>query len=378
MKRLIALAAVTCLTAMFVDAQIQSYPLTAQLPTDAVAYYLPQTALTITVTERCVREIPGEFARYAERCLGISDVIASEQEIHEIVRVEFDTKTAADPLKAYYMTAGPTRQSAADGSKSKTVSAPTSMNVSLSPEGMLQAVNADPLPAPTGADAGSKQCEKCEPFRSETGCHNRLFTQEMRQANSSARQAELAAKQIFSLRETRLALLQGELDNMPTDGEALKLFLQQLDDMERAYTEMFVGYRSSTCRRHTVEFLPESLPTKAVAFRFSSEKGLLPSDDFSGAPVYVTIDTQDSQKISQVPDSLEKTISKKNTVREEEAPALYYYRPRTCEVSLVRGREELLCRELVLAQFGDLLRLKASESLQVVCDPRTGALVRRY
>lgn len=46
-------------------------------------------------------------------------------------------------------------------------------------------------------------------------------------AGSTARQAEVAAKQIYRIRESRLNILTGEADNLPPDGEAMKLVIQQ-------------------------------------------------------------------------------------------------------------------------------------------------------
>lgn len=48
-------------------------------------------------------------------------------------------------------------------------------------------------------------------------------------SNSSAKMAELVAKEIYSIRESRNALLRGEADNMPKDGAQLKLMLDNLN-----------------------------------------------------------------------------------------------------------------------------------------------------
>lgn len=53
--------------------------------------------------------------------------------------------------------------------------------------------------------------------------------------------AELVAKEIYNIRESKNALVRGQADNMPKDGAQLKLMLDHLDEQEQAMTEMFSG-----------------------------------------------------------------------------------------------------------------------------------------
>jgi hypothetical protein len=63
-------------------------------------------------------------------------------------------------------------------------------------------------------------------------------------ANSTAKMAELVAKEIYSIRESKNALLRGQADNMPKDGEQLRIMLEKLEEQERAMTEMFTGTKT--------------------------------------------------------------------------------------------------------------------------------------
>ena len=54
-------------------------------------------------------------------------------------------------------------------------------------------------------------------------------------AGSTAKQAEVAAKQIYRIRESRLNILTGEADNLPPDGEAMKLVIQQLEEARKRH-----------------------------------------------------------------------------------------------------------------------------------------------
>ena len=66
-----------------------------------------------------------------------------------------------------------------------------------------------------------------------------FLTEEILMASSTAKMAELVAKEIYNIRESKNALLRGQADNMPSDGAQLKIMLDNLNLQEEAMTEMF-------------------------------------------------------------------------------------------------------------------------------------------
>lgn len=58
---------------------------------------------------------------------------------------------------------------------------------------------------------------------------------------STAKMAELVAKKSTTSVKVKNALVRGQADNMPKDGAQLKLMLDNLEEQERAMTEMFSG-----------------------------------------------------------------------------------------------------------------------------------------
>ena len=90
---------------MLMAAQIYTYPLVDSLPNNAHVYQLPKTGLTLCFNVRCIHESPGELARYAERFLGYGRVITEHSFTHEIVSVEVEPYTIADPERTFYMLA---------------------------------------------------------------------------------------------------------------------------------------------------------------------------------------------------------------------------------------------------------------------------------
>lgn len=94
-----------------------------------------------------------------------------------------------------------------------------------------------------------------------------FLTEEILMSNSSAKMAELVAKEIYSIRESKNALLRGEADNMPKDGAQLKLMLDNLNQQETAMTEMFSGKIKKEPKTFTIRLTPKEMKDE-VAFRF--------------------------------------------------------------------------------------------------------------
>lgn len=373
MKKLISvLAAVLPLS---LAAQIVTAPLHGELPRGGIVYYLPQTGLHLTVTTRVITETPGPYARYAQHCLGIKEVIEEESIRHEIVSVEATPFTQPDPEQCYCIQA--IRPASAD--KGKNVSPQRSPKVTVTPEGILRAVNMDPA-APLPVVGEAPDCL----VRAEQGEQNSLrlvapLTQEMQLASSTLRMAELAAKQIFNLRETRLALIQGEVEHMPSDGAGLALLLEQLDLTETAYTELFTGSHRESCQVVHFDIIPEKGLGRQVAFRFSSQKGVVDKDDLSGRPVYLSFSPRPDTPLTQVRDSfMVERATKKTPAKMEAVPVgLYYYQPVQTAFSIVDAGQTFLNGRCCFAQLGDLMFLEAASDIKVELDPVTGAIVKR-
>ena len=77
-------------------AQGYSAPYQPGITQDAVSYWLPKTQLTVQVKVRKQTFKPGEFSRYAERYLRMSDVRDKAQEVWTMSDVEVLTNGVPD------------------------------------------------------------------------------------------------------------------------------------------------------------------------------------------------------------------------------------------------------------------------------------------
>lgn len=370
-KQLFLLLLVLGLSASL-TAQIHSRIVEGHIPYDAFSYHLPKTVFKIHVTSKTIHEEPGIYARYSERLLGISDIITTEEIRKELVSVELDTYTGPDRKRVFYIQAV-----APQVTKKRAVDTKVpELNLQFTSEGILRAVNMDVLPAEDCSGKTAKQetgitCqENTENYSASSAAS--IHTQDMQLSGSSIRMAELAAKKVFELRETRLSLLQGELDVMPQDGISLEKILTELNLMEKYYTELFTGSRRQSFQTHVLEYTPEKIPSYEVLFRFSTQKGVVDKEDLSGYPVHFLVHNLETDIISQQEDSTDMNESE----TAQHTCALYYYHPNSVGISVLKGQEILFRDNFVVAQFGDLMQLPVSDRLMVELNPETGAIVR--
>ena len=98
---------------------------------EGVTYYLPATTVNITVDALCITSKPGEFHRYADRYLRISNVISSEERYWEIENVDVQLAGKPDADKMYTIKLNNSSAS----------------NVHLTDDGIIESINREPARA---------------------------------------------------------------------------------------------------------------------------------------------------------------------------------------------------------------------------------------
>lgn len=261
------------------SAQTVVLPYIPGTTTEGVTYYLPQTELSFTVTATCTTKKPGELNSYAGRYLKLNDVTKKQETqwvINDITITPFGTpdtsKVYSIPLK-------------------KATVAPL---VSLTKSGILLSINAkaEETPLPTDPKINKKESNALN--------SKDYMSQEILYAGNSNKMAELSANEIYDIRESRTELSKGQAENMPKDGEQLKLMIQQLNLQEEALLQLFKGTEEKITKSFTFTYKPTKVTKKEVLFRFSDQLGLLDKDNLAGEPIYIDIVDQKTIPTEQV------------------------------------------------------------------------------
>ena len=313
-----------------------------------VTYALPKTEVEIEVKAIKVTYTPGEFGKYADRYLHLTDISIDPKEYWELVSVKAQSIGVPDSERTYFVKM-----------KDKTV-APL---MELTNDGIVQSINMPIMAkkAPVTNDAPTKKNEKIDP--------RSFLTEEILMANSTAKMAELVAKEIYNIRESKNALLRGQADNTPKDGEQLKLMLNNLDEQERAMTEMFSGSSEREEKTFTMSIVPNKEFKNEVLFRFSKKLGVIAANDLAGEPVYVNLTDMKTVTIPPLED------------KKKELEGVAYNVPGKALIRINKDKKILFEGEIPVTQFGVIEYLAPAlfdkkSTIKVLFNTTTGGLVK--
>lgn len=315
-----------------------------------IVYSLPKTAIDVRATVTRSVEKPGPFAQFAQKYLGQSPTVTQERTVWKIENVDILPKGIADPEKRYAIQLKKENRTA----------------FYLNEEGMLVSINRAPAPAPTRpAPSPEKAAKKEQKLAAE---YAQLYTETMLISSSTRNMAEAAAQQIYLLREYRLDLLTGNSDEIP-QGQSFEILLQEMDKREALLTSLFLGTVESETLVEDIVIDPEN--KNSVAFRFSERKGILPADDLSGEPIYVS---------TEVKEVIEAPTDSKGKVIAPASNALVYITPGKADVKVSYKGEALCQKEIPMAQLGaahgiDPSVFNGSGAVEATFCPESGALL---
>jgi len=320
-----------------------------------VNYYLPKTVLEVCAHISKIETKAGPYYKYAEKYLGISNVILEDKLYYELDGVDVSSRGVPDKDKSYLV---------------ELKSGTTAPFVYLTESGLICTINAEYLPE-TNEDTNTNK--PTTPVESKLSPAN-LFTEEYLQAGSIGKMAEIAAKQIYKIRESRMDILTGNSDNVPKDGEALKIILQQLEAQEKALVELFTGTTTIHKNFRTIAFDvdPGTDMEKEIIFRFSKHLGVVGSDDLSGSPVYMNLKQIDKEDLNII-DNSKKKDSKSDK-------GVFYNIPGRGAVEIYFGVNRIYKGVFEITQFGTTQILanpifeNKKAPVQVYFYPETGGI----
>ena len=319
-----------------------------------VAYSLPKTSIEITVNYTKKTRKAGEFYQYADRYLSISNPITENSTSYSIDNIEATTKGIIDKDKSYLVEFRPNS---------------TAPFITLTKDGLICAINNDYI-------FPKETAQELQPAKQTNTVNPRSFlSEEILRAGSTAKQAELIAKQIYRLRESRNNILTGEADNMPPDGNAYKLVITQLEEQEKALTAMFTGTEIVETGSKGFTIVPDEKDiNNKILFRFSSKLGVVDPNDLSGAPVYLSLKNKDPKVEQMLTPKEEKEMEKKFS------SGIIYNIPNKATLTISYNNRNYVQKECDIVQYGvqDVLAKQMFDNnkqpVQVIFYPDMGAI----
>lgn len=287
-----------------------------------VTYSLPKTQLVVDAEVTKVTCKAGPYYRYAEKYLGVKKFITEDKVYYELGKVKLLNRGIPDKDNTYIVSFKP-----------GTV-APYAY---LTEEGLLCSINAEYTPETEAEDENTNKRKRA------VATDASVFTEELLMAGSTAKQAEVAAKQIYRIRESRMNILTGDADNLPPDGQAMQLVIEELEAQEEALTNLFTGVITRETEQYEVTIIPNDDLEKEVIFRFSEHLGIVDADDLGGEPVYMNLTATE-----RAPQLDPKEAEKK----EKSLKGIVYNVPGKARIELFTARKSLYKGEAQITQFG--------------------------
>lgn len=336
----------------------QTQRLTANKASEyGLQYVLPTTTMQVTLEARCVERTPGVYAQYAKTLLNEDPIMEASKE-WSLVDAELQCGAQAETDERFLVQ----------------FKSGNTVMMQLSAEGFPLAVNTE-----NGHDFVTRpkttlEGKKAEPTILEGKTARQAVTPEMMRATTLSKKAQLAAARILEIRGIRSAILAGEADGMPQDGQAMRLVLDNLEAQESALTAMFLGTEKSytTVRTFPVT-IPDDNKSNLVVARLSPTQGLLDADDLSGNPIYISFYNARKAQLPVNEKGVEKTFPK---------GGLAYRIPGSIDVSLTyEGKNLLTEKDIPIAQLGVVFGLDPSifsnkkAPAYAQFDPLTGSIV---
>lgn len=304
--------------------------------TEGTRYYLPKTEMRFRLLIEKTSYTPGEFAAYSERFLK-KKAESQKQTSYAIVGIDMYTTSVPDSAKTHIVPVD----------KKHTI-----FNVELAQNGILLAINSKPgvMPIPEAFDPA--------PHQQVPNPHD-FMKEEILAAGSTIKMAELTAREIYDIRESRNELTRGEADYMPKDGDQLKIMLANLDRQESILMQTFQGVVTKDTVEQEIVYCPAGITDaqtdgdeKEVLFRFSRKLGLVDADDLAGAPYYIEI-----QNLKLIPELKTAADGEK---RSKDDPGILVNLPGKIKATVTEGRRAVKSFELYAAQYGRLETLSSS------------------
>lgn len=289
-----------------------------------LVYSLPETHLRIEVEAEQTVKKAGPYYNYAKKYLGTENVITEDSKSWVLKSVKITSYGVPKKGDEYLMQ----------------FKAGTTPFLLVGEDGMPLAINTEDVELPEyEAKEGTALTESIL----DDNAYTTALSGELLASGSLAKRAENAANTIYKIRESRSNYATGEADQMPPDGESLKLILNELNKQEASLMAMFLGTTQKSTDVKVFDYVPANDTVKEVILRISDFNGISDKDDLSGEPLYLDLKITEKGSIPLDEKGLEKKLPK---------GAVMYKIPGKAQVSLTYDGK-VWCKELFdIAQFG--------------------------
>lgn len=341
-------------------------------------YALPRTLVKVDVVVSKTEQIKGPYAEFAEKYLGLTQVIKNNSTSYDISGYKISTFTEPDPQQFYFVE-----------TKSSCPKKLNRFRLALDEAGMILGTKAlldtfasekqvyvfeegsnvfpDIFKSYTDLNMFEKVDTIIEKVNVDSMMVEKMTFKRSMVEKTPEQKAKNAADFIIKVKENRFNLISG-FQEVNYDKETFKYMNEELEKMENEYRKLFTGIIFTKKITYSFVYIPDpSRPVDSVAlFRFSKLHGMLETGDVYGDEVYLSI------KKSGNTDSLNSYVSKKGLMKTKNH-GFYYRLPDYAEVRLYNSGAKNINGKFLISQYGVLTSMPA-ETRRFDVYPETGSI----
>jgi len=348
------LAMVMAISGCATSTRIRVMPLGMEPEVEGKKYFyaLPRTVLKVEVTCLEEKQVPGPYWEYADKLLGIKEVIRQPSAGWEILDVHISGHSEADPGHLYtiHLFEGALRQEALQRFMEKGVllDGTEMVEESIGGPGLASGWEGDHSGYVDLGVEGNFEVRKETMYKTlvtDTSFVSVPVDRTIVEQKTVIRKAEEAAEFILQIRTSRFEMLTGLYEAFP-QGEAMSAAIDRIDRLEESYLSLFTGKNLRKVHRRSYFLVPESgsSPTEYRLGMFSGQLGFVPEGLMEGLPLIIRMAPQGKGAVSETAFSPSPVVYDDNL--------LYYRLPDVVELKVELGDQLLKEERISIFQAG--------------------------
>lgn len=382
MKKNVIIILFSCFISISLFGQINVIPVTdtvLQIKKNAIPYYLPMKSFEVSVDVETYYFVAGPFNKYAEKYLSLKDASTVNSSYSDVTGVEISEFVVPDPNAGFFVFNTEKSLVLDDLGVLVSYNSPTDSKDIRESKTVYNHLNfpADDILFTDYSvkrnfigltDTTYKVVELDSVFQ-KIPVYNTVIT-----SKDFEQKAEEAANFIIKLRKHRFKLQTGqfETEKAPKD---LEFMIQELDELEKQYLELFVGKTVMVKNTFKYNYVP-SLETRSdskVMFYVSDDLGIVLKN--SGDDIPVRFIYEDLNSFTELENFYGRQIELKE---KEKKKGLYYRIPGNAKLSIEFDNHMYAYKNIIVPQIGVLNHLPAklfkNKDLQIIFDNNTGSI----
>jgi hypothetical protein len=329
-------------------------------------YSLPRNIITVDVSVVRTEEIPGPFAQFAGKYLGLDNVFERQRTHYAIRDMLVNSYAEADPAHFYFVEWNNRRNPNLPFSISMTEGGTISAINTITESDETRRINMQKnIQRHFGSTATFNQFLEMnlqervdtvlERVRIDTTTVERRTLRRTWVEKTSEVRAREVSEYILRIRNKRFEIISGFAE-VPYSRDAIQYMNEQLLKMENDHLELFTGISNETVIRYRYVIVPDINKTgqPVTLFNFDRSRGVLEQASANTEPVNITVTRDFTTRQMGV-------FAPAQQERSNPLSGFFYRIPEHANIVLKLGNKNMTESRMLISQFGVVTHLPAHD-----------------